>query len=194
MRKISYYIPIGILLLGIYPVNVEAGIFKAVGSVIGSVGSFIGIGGGSKTHLDFSKKDTDLQNVKTGINDNKTAIEGLSRNRISMEDIEKLIDMKIVGYDRSQKAGRDIIQIKKNDAFMIMYIVGGIFAFAGLVVTGLITTIGLLIKKIFKTIKERAETELKQTRLWLENMTKSKEEYKKIVQKNGFATKEVKEE
>jgi len=184
MRKIFLIL----ILLYVYPINVEASIFTGIGKIAGSIVGGVGsIFGGSKTHVDFSKRNTELENVRAELST-------LSKNQVNMKELIKAeikaeiqieMENKIAAYDRSQKAGRDIINIKKNDAWMIMYIVGGIFAFTGLVVTGLITTIGLLIKKIFRMIKDRAETELKQTRLWLENMTKSKEEYKRIVQKNG---------
>ena len=89
----------------------EASIFSKAAGFIG------GIFGGGKggTTIDVSKKNTELENVKAGVIEANAKIDALSGNQISLKDVEKLVDAKIVGYDRSQKAGRDIISVKKND-------------------------------------------------------------------------------
>lgn len=146
------------------------------------------LGGGKGPTLDLSKRQTEISDVKAGINDNKTAIEGLSRNQVSLKDVESLVSAKITGYDKSMRAGRDVINIKRNDATMIMYIFGGIISFMGLLLTTETGVITLLIRSIFKRQSEldKAQKELDMTRLHRDNLRKSKDFYKeKYMRPNG---------
>lgn len=188
-----------IFLLGVsIPVeaNLFTGISKVAGSIVGGVGSIFS--GGSKTEVEIgTKKSTELEDINTGVNNNKTAIDALSKNQITMKDVESLITAKIVGYDKSQKAGRDIISVKKNDAKLMAYIVGAILTTMSGIIGGLITLITLLIrsgfkrereliKQIFEREKDRDVTEakLKAVEAHRDNLFKSKNFYKDIA-RNG---------
>ena len=141
-------------------------------------------GGGPK--IDVSKRE----NVKTGVTDgSKVAsdIEILSKLDKIMEKIEVNatvnadLEAKITGLDKSIKSGRDTIQINKNDAKLMAYIIGGILTTLSGIITGLITVITLLIRKVFKN-------QIGSLKLWLSNLQEEKRRYAKELddyRKNG---------
>jgi len=139
------------------------------------------------TTIDKQTKDikAGLNDIKAGVNENKVDLEALNENIVNFKtDVEA----KIVGLDKSVKAGRDVINVKKNDARILIVIAGGLFTFMTTLVVALIGVISLLIKKIFKRQREVDQFRLKfeAEKYYRENLQRSKDYYKNMAVKNGF--------
>lgn len=152
----------------------EAGIFSWV-TDIPLIGTLFGGKKHTEITTDIGTKNTNIDKVEGNVEKNKQKISALEgwKNTFELQmtnKFEKLVDAKIIGYDRSQTAGRDIYKISKNDGKTIFMVVGGLFGFMSFMVFSLTTIITLLIRKIFKQQGE-----------WVHNLIESNKEKKKLI-------------
>ena len=72
----------------------EAGLFKAIGSVVGSIGSVVGIGGGSKTAVEIgTKKNTEIKDIKAGVNDVSLDLKYMVKMQVQLQEVQQVQDI-----------------------------------------------------------------------------------------------------